>query len=69
MVNSEERNASSDRKDNDVLRKGVSSLKKSDVEEHNRQQFARFSKDKIKVVDVGERGIAEGRSQRGCQAD
>ena len=69
VVECEESDAARDGQHDQVLGERVALAEQRDVQGHHGQQFAGLREHKRQVVDVGERGVAEGRGERGCEGD
>lgn len=65
----EDRDASGDKKDNEVLVERVALSEYCEVKEHYGEKLAGFGKDVGNVVDVGEGGVSKGRGKGGCYGD
>lgn len=61
----EDGDASCDERYNEVFVQGVALAEDSEMQEHNREEFAGFGKDKGNIIDVRQRGVSERGSERG----
>ena len=65
MVQGEDCDAGCDECYNEVFVQGVALAEDGEMEEHDREEFARFGKDKGNVVDVRQGGVSERGGERG----
>lgn len=69
VVEGEDGNAGSNKEYYKVFVERVAFAEDGEVEEHHGEEFARLGKDVGYVVDMGERGVTEGRGQGGSDGD